>query len=93
MMVSLDHTIYFHNPQTLKADDWLLASIDSPWAGEGRGLVTQKVWNRDGVHVATCVQEVCFPVYASEWTGQLIFYFQGVVRLRQDEDQAPEAKL
>lgn len=58
MMVSLDHTIYFHNPQALKADDWLLASIDSPWAGEGRGLVTQKVWNRDGVHVATCVQEV-----------------------------------
>lgn len=58
-MVSLDHTIYFHNPQALKADDWLLASIDSPWAGEGRGLVTQKVWNRDGVHVATCVQEVC----------------------------------
>lgn len=60
MMVSLDHTIYFHNPQALKADDWLLASMDSPWAGEGRGLVTQKVWSKEGVHVATCVQEVSY---------------------------------
>jgi hypothetical protein len=58
MMVSLDHTIYFHNARAFRADDWILSVVDSPWAGEGRGLVMQKIWSKDGVHIATCVQEV-----------------------------------
>lgn len=58
MMVSLDHTIYFHNPRAFRADEWLFTEMDSPWAGEGRGLVTQRMWNKDGVLIATCVQEV-----------------------------------
>lgn len=60
MMVSLDHTIYFHDPLGFRSDDWLLCQMESPWAGEGRGLVMQKIWSRDGVHVATCVQEVSY---------------------------------
>lgn len=59
MMVSLDHTIYFHNPRAFRADEWMLSEMESPWAGEGRGLVMQKLWSRDGVLIATCVQEVC----------------------------------
>lgn len=58
MMVSLDHTIYFHNPRAFRADEWMLSEMESPWAGEGRGLVMQKLWSRDGVLIATCVQEV-----------------------------------
>ncbi|KAL8814640.1 MAG: hypothetical protein Q9223_006154 [Gallowayella weberi] len=58
MMVSLDHTIYFHRPKEIKADEWLLSENESPWSGDGRGLVFQKIWNKDGVLVATCVQEV-----------------------------------
>ena len=58
MMVSLDHTIYFHNTEGLRADQWLLAEVQSSWAGEGRGLVHQKIWTRDGTLVATCIQEV-----------------------------------
>lgn len=58
MMVSLDHTIYFHRPREIKADDWLLSENQSPWSGDGRGLVFQRIWNREGVLVATCVQEV-----------------------------------
>ena len=57
MMVSLDHTIYFHRPRDIKADEWLLAEMDSPWAGDGRGLVFQRIWNRKGQLLATCIQE------------------------------------
>jgi acyl-CoA thioesterase len=58
MMVSLDHTIYFHNPRSFRADEWLFTEMESPWAGDGRGLVIQRIWTRDGILVATCVQEV-----------------------------------
>ncbi len=57
MMVSLDHTIYFHNPREFRADQWLLTEMDSPWAGDGRGLVFQRIWTKEGVLIATCVQE------------------------------------
>ncbi len=60
MMVSLDHTIYFHRPREIKVDEWLCAEMESPWAGEGRGLVLQKIWNRQGKLVASCVQEVSY---------------------------------
>lgn len=60
MMVSLDHSIYFHRPREVVADDWLLAENQSPWTGEGRGLVMQRIWGRGGSLLATCVQEV-FP--------------------------------
>jgi acyl-CoA thioesterase 8 len=58
MMVSLDHTIYFHNPRSFRADEWIFTEMESPWAGDGRGLVIQKMWTRGGVLIATCVQEV-----------------------------------
>lgn len=58
MMVSLDHTIYFHDPRGVRSDDWMFTEMESPWSGEGRGLVIQKMWARDGRLVATCVQEV-----------------------------------
>lgn len=59
MMVSLDHSIYFHNPWAFRADEWMLTEIESPWAGEGRGLAIQKIWSQDGTLIATCTQEVC----------------------------------
>lgn len=82
MMVSLDHTIYFHNPRAFRADEWLFTEMDSPWAGEGRGLVTQRIWNKEGVLIATCVQEVSsesvYPIHASQFvlvagTSPLLF--------------------
>ncbi|OCK75334.1 Thioesterase/thiol ester dehydrase-isomerase [Lepidopterella palustris CBS 459.81] len=57
MMVSLDHTIFFHDPHSVRADEWMLAEMDSPWAGNERGLVMQRIWSRDGVLLATCFQE------------------------------------
>ena len=57
MMVSLDHSIYFHEPGLIKADEWMFTEMQSPWAGNGRGVVTSRVFNRDGVLLATCMQE------------------------------------
>ena len=57
MMVSLDHLIFFHNPRAFRADEWMLTEMDSPWAGDGRGLVFQRIWTKDGTLIATCVQE------------------------------------
>jgi acyl-CoA thioesterase len=57
MMVSLDHSIFFHNPRKFRADEWMLAEMNSPWAGEGRGLVLQRIWSKDGLLIATCTQE------------------------------------
>ena len=57
MMVSLDHLIFFHNPRSFRADEWMLTEMESPWAGDGRGLVFQKIWTKEGVLIASCVQE------------------------------------
>lgn len=67
MMVSLDHSIYFHNPWAFRADEWMLIEMESPWAGEGRGLSVQKIWSKDGLLIATCTQEVCSFQCPSVW--------------------------
>jgi len=58
MMVSLDHTIYFHEPRKFRADEWMFTEMASPWSGDGRGVVQQHMFTKDGTLVATCFQEV-----------------------------------
>jgi acyl-CoA thioesterase len=58
MMVSLDHTIYFHEPRRFRADEWMFTEMSSPWSGDGRGVVQQHMFTRNGTLVATCFQEV-----------------------------------
>jgi acyl-coenzyme A thioesterase 1/2/4 len=57
MMVSLSHTVYFHNPTAVRADEWMLVDLESPWAGHERGLAVQRIWSKSGVLLATCVQK------------------------------------
>lgn len=57
MMVSLDHTIYFHRPKEFRADEWLYTEMQTPWAGAGRGVVQSRIWTQDGRLVASCFQE------------------------------------
>lgn len=71
MMVSLDHTIYFHGPRKFRADEWMFAEMSSPWSGDGRGVVTQHMFSKDGTLIATCFQEVC---YSSRICGSLTLY-------------------
>lgn len=51
-------TIYFHNPKKVRADEWMFAEMESPWSGDGRGVVTQRIFSADGTLLATCFQEV-----------------------------------
>jgi len=54
-LASLDHAMYFHRP--FRFDEWLLYAIDSPSSSGARGLVRGQLFDREGVLVASCVQE------------------------------------
>ncbi|NBA98109.1 acyl-CoA thioesterase II [Pseudomonas sp. R5(2019)] len=54
-IASLDHALWFH--QNLRADDWLLYALDSPWAGNARGFCRGSIYNRAGQLVASSSQE------------------------------------
>lgn len=58
MVVTLSHTVYFHNARRINANDWIYAEMQPSWAGNSRGLVFQKMYSREGLLLATCVQEV-----------------------------------
>lgn len=52
---SLDHAVYFHRP--VRVDEWLLYSMDSPAASGARGFTRGTLRTRDGLVVASTVQE------------------------------------
>ncbi len=52
---SLDHAMWFHRP--FRADEWFLYDCESPSASNARGLATGRFFTRDGLLVATVVQE------------------------------------
>lgn len=54
-LASLDHAIWFH--REVRADDWLLYAMDSPWAGNARGFARGSIFNRAGELVASVAQE------------------------------------
>lgn len=54
-VASLDHAIWFHRP--LRADEWLLCSLDAPNVAEGRGVGRGLFHDRTGQLVASMVQE------------------------------------
>ncbi|ANH39944.1 Acyl-CoA thioesterase 2 [Nocardioides dokdonensis FR1436] len=55
MVASLDHSVWFHRP--FRADDWWLFDQHSPIASGGRGLVNARVFDREGLLVASVSQE------------------------------------
>lgn len=54
-IATIDHAMWFHRP--FRLDDWLLYSMDSPSASNGRGLVKGQIFNRQGQLVASTMQE------------------------------------
>jgi acyl-CoA thioesterase-2 len=54
-MASIDHAMWFH--REVRADEWLLYSIDSPSASGARGFARGSVFDRDGALVASTAQE------------------------------------
>ena len=55
---SLDHAVWFH--ESFRADEWLLYTTDSPWAGHARGFNRGRVFTRNGRLVASTAQEGLF---------------------------------
>ena len=54
-MASLDHAMWFHRP--IRADRWLLYSMESPNASGARGLATGRFFEENGALVASTAQE------------------------------------
>lgn len=54
-MASLDHAMWFHGP--VNFNDWHLYAMESPWAGQGRGLTRASIFAQDGTLVASVAQE------------------------------------
>ena len=54
MMASLDHTIYFHRPFSVK--DWMLVEVQTPQAGRGRAMVSARLFDQAGALVASVVR-------------------------------------
>jgi acyl-CoA thioesterase II len=52
---SLDHAMWFHRPG--RADEWTLYSQSSPSASNGRGLALGRMFNADGILIASVAQE------------------------------------
>lgn len=52
---SLDHAMWFHRQP--KVDEWLLYVQESPSAQGGRGLATGRIFDRNGILIATVAQE------------------------------------
>jgi acyl-CoA thioesterase-2 len=55
MLASIDHAMWFH--RSVRVDDWLLYSTDSPSASGARGFTRGSVFARDGRLVASTCQE------------------------------------
>jgi acyl-CoA thioesterase-2 len=55
MAASLNHALWFH--QDCRVDDWLLYALDSPVAAGARAFCRGSIFNRDGVLVASAIQE------------------------------------
>ena len=54
-VATIDHSMWFHRP--FRLDDWLLYSVESTSASGSRGFVRGQFYTRDGVLVASTVQE------------------------------------
>ncbi|GAA3614587.1 acyl-CoA thioesterase II [Gibbsiella greigii] len=54
-VATIDHSMWFHRP--FRLDDWLLYAVESPSASGARGFVRGQFYTRDGILVASTVQE------------------------------------
>ena len=52
---SLDHALWLHRP--FRADEWFLYDSISPSASGSRGLASGRMFTREGIHIASAVQE------------------------------------
>jgi len=63
-LASLDHAMWFHRP--FRLDEWLLYSMESPNAGDARGLARGQFFSTDGKLVASTAQEGLIRIWPDE---------------------------
>mmetsp|Transcript_54298 Transcript_54298/g.129395 ORF Transcript_54298/g.129395 Transcript_54298/m.129395 type:complete len:333 (+) Transcript_54298:96-1094(+) len=80
MIVSLDHSMWFH-AQDFRADDWLLFETRCIQAGSSRALCQGQAWSRDGKLVFSCMQE------------GLLRFTEAIPTEPSEESAKPKAKL
>ncbi|KAF6842746.1 acylthioesterase ii [Colletotrichum musicola] len=57
IQITLNHSIVFHDPDA-RADEWMVCLRSTEWAGEGRVLITKRLWNAEsGKLLLSCSQE------------------------------------
>lgn len=56
MLASLDHSMWFYD-QATDAYDWMLFTMGSPALAQGRGLVSGRIYTREGKLAVVCQQE------------------------------------
>jgi acyl-CoA thioesterase-2 len=54
-LASIDHAMWFF--RDFRVDDWLLYAVESPSTSNARGFCRGNIFNRDGILVASVVQE------------------------------------
>lgn len=54
-IATIDHSMWFHRP--FRLDDWLLYAVESTSASGARGFVRGQIYSREGILVASTVQE------------------------------------
>ena len=47
MSMSLDHSIHFHHPELLRADEWMLVCAETMVSAGARGLAHATVFSHD----------------------------------------------
>ncbi|WP_411853055.1 acyl-CoA thioesterase II [Yersinia enterocolitica] len=62
-IATIDHSMWFHRP--FRLDDWLLYAVESTSASGARGFVRGQIYNREGVLVASTVQESVIRLHRS----------------------------
>jgi acyl-CoA thioesterase-2 len=55
LISSMDHAVWFHRP--VRCDEWLLHHTASPFAADGLGLATGRIFDRHGQLIASTAQE------------------------------------
>jgi acyl-CoA thioesterase-2 len=58
MIASLDHVVWFHRP--VRADEWMLYHVQSPFAGAARAFSFGSVFRDDGTYAVSLAQEGLF---------------------------------
>ncbi|EXJ79285.1 hypothetical protein A1O3_08787 [Capronia epimyces CBS 606.96] len=58
IMTSLNHSVHFHVHDGFRADELVYIEVTSPWARDGRAMIQSRIFSKDGLLIATCIQEV-----------------------------------